>query len=95
MARDLRTDGQPELHGHADGLAIQHGQHARIAEVDQIGLGVRRGAVSRGGGREDLGPGRELRVDLEPDDRFPPAVFLCRRAHRYAPGTRVCQSVSF
>jgi hypothetical protein len=66
-----RVDGEPELAGHAHDFLVEHRQHARIAEVDQAGLGVRLRAVGRRGAGEDLAPRRELRVDLQPDDDFP------------------------
>ena len=70
-ARDRRADREAELHRHAHRVAIQHRQHARIAEVDEIRLRVRRSAVGSRRAREDLAARRELRVDLQTDDSFP------------------------
>ena len=89
--RDRRADRKPELDGHAHGLAIQHGKHARIAEVHQVGLRVRRAAIGRRRAREDLRARRELRVDLEADDCFP---LDGHGAHANAGGSRRCQSVA-
>jgi len=72
-ARDARVDREPELHRHPHRLGVQHRQHARIAEVDEIRLRVGRRPVRGGGAREDLRARRQLRVDLESDDRFPRA----------------------
>ena len=47
-ARDRRAGREPEPHGHAHGVEVEHRQHARIPEVNEVGLGVRRGA-KRGG----------------------------------------------
>ena len=90
--RDLGIDGQPEFHRHAHGFAVEHRQHARIGEIDEIRLRIGPLAVGRGGSREDLRLRRELRVDLEADDGFP--------AHHSTSFTKAagilrCQSVSF
>ena len=69
--RDLAVRREAELDGHRDGFGVQHGQHARVAQVDEARLTVRRRAVSRRRAGEDLGFRRELRVDLEADDDFP------------------------
>ena len=69
--RDLAARREAELDGHRDGFGVQHGQHARVAQVDEARLTVRRRAVGRRRAGEDLGLGRELRVDLEADDDFP------------------------
>ena len=45
---DVSAHCQTELDRHAHGLAIEHRQHARIAQIDQIGLGVGLCAVGRG-----------------------------------------------
>ena len=71
--RDLRIDGEPELDRHAQRLAVEHGQHPRIGQIDQIRLRVGRSAVRRGRAREYLRARRELRVNLETDDDFPVA----------------------
>ncbi len=60
-----------ELAGHAHDFLVEHRQDARVAEIDQAGLGVRLGAVGRGCAREDLALRRKLRMDLQPDDDFP------------------------
>ena len=67
--------------------ALSTGSTPGIAQVDQVRLGVGRGAVVRRGAGEDLRLRRQLRVDLQPDDGFP-------AAHAYPRGTRVCQSVA-
>ncbi len=69
--RDLGVDGEAKLHGHGDGLLIEHRQHARQAQVDGAGLGVRLGAKRSGGAGKDLRARCELNVDLEPDHGFP------------------------
>src|SRR3569833_1301421 len=45
LRRDAGADGEPELHGHAYRSAIQHRQHTRVAEIDEVGLLIRRGTV--------------------------------------------------
>ena len=94
--RDLGIDGQPELHGHAHRLAVEHGQHARIAQVHQIGLRVGLGAIGRGRAGEDLGLRGQLCVDLQADDCFPLALLCAAHAKPSAnpPGVFRCQSVS-
>ena len=80
LAREDRTrrhggvDGQPEHGRHAHDFFVEHGQHARVTEVDQASLRVRLGPVRRRGGRENLALRRELRVDLQPDHGFPGAT---------------------
>jgi hypothetical protein len=68
---DARVDCEPELHGHAHRLGVQHRQHTRIAEVDEVRLCVRGRAVGGRGAGEDLRARGELRMDLEPDDGLP------------------------
>jgi hypothetical protein len=45
--RDGRIHGQPEFGCHADDLAVQYRQYARVAEVDQARLGIGVSTVSR------------------------------------------------
>ena len=53
LAGEYRTrcnrgiDGQSELRGHPHDFGVKDRQHARIAEVDQAGLGIRLGSISR------------------------------------------------
>ena len=91
LAGYARADREAEAHGHANRLAIQHRQHAGEAEIDEARLGVGRRTVGRRGAGEDLRPGSELRVDLEPDDGFPRTLF---GAHANRSGDCRCQSVS-
>ena len=39
---------RPNLHGHAHDVGVQHRQHARVAQVDEVGLRIGLGAVGRG-----------------------------------------------
>ena len=55
-----------QLHG----SAVQHRQRAGQAEADRADVRVRRRAERASAAAEDLGGGQQLRVDLEPDDRF-------------------------
>ena len=84
---DFGFDGNAEADRHADRFAVQHRQHARQAEIDRAGLGVRFGAKRGRRTGEYFTFGRELRVNLEPDDAFP-------FAHLNASGTRKCQSLT-
>ena len=67
----LRSDRQAELHRHAHGGLVQHRQHARIPQVHEIRLRIRRRAIGGRRGGEDLRFGRQLGVDFQPDDGFP------------------------
>ena len=89
-ARHAGADGEPEHDCHAHGFAVQHRQHAGVAEVHEVRLDVRRRAVGGRRAGEDLRARRELRVDLEADDGFP----FHGGAHANAGGMRRCQSVA-
>ncbi len=69
--RHLRVDRLAEAHGESHRLAIEHRQDPGQPQIDGAGLGVRLGPEAGRGPREDLGLGRELGVDLQPDDGFP------------------------
>ena len=85
--RHAGVDCQPEFHRHAYRLGIEHGQHAGISQIDQVGLRVRRRPVGGGRAGEDLRAGQQLGMDLQPDDGLP--------LHQANPGgARRCQSVS-
>ena len=77
--RDPRADREPEHHRHAHRLAVEHRQHARVAEVDQVGLRIGRRTKGGGRARENLRARRQLRVDFQPDDGFP-RHFACDSA---------------
>jgi hypothetical protein len=61
---------EPDTHGHANGLTVQHRQRAGQAEADGTHVGVRPGAERRGTAAERLGLGEKLGVDLEADHLF-------------------------
>ena len=86
--RDARVDRQPELHRHAHRLGVEHRQHARIGQVDQVGLSVGRRAVGGRRAREDLRARRKLGMDLQPDDGFPFHQAIPRRRLRDASRSR-------
>ena len=88
-ARDFRPDAQTEFDRPAKGFGVQHRQHGRICQIDQVRLGVRRRrAVSRRRAGKNLRLRCELGVYLQPDDYFP--VAHCS----YPRGDRTCQSVA-
>jgi hypothetical protein len=62
---------EPELDCHFDRAAVEHGQHAGVAQIDEARLRVRRLAVPRGGARKDLARRRELGVSFEAYDELP------------------------
>ena len=62
---------QAETNSHADGFAVQDRQHAGVAQVNEVRLAVRRGAVSRRRRGENLRLRGQLGVDFQPDDHFP------------------------
>jgi hypothetical protein len=75
---DLGVNRQTEHHRHAHRFLVQHRQHARHAQVDQAGLGVRLGTEGGGTTGKDFRPGGELGMNLQPDHDFPLHVCLLR-----------------
>ncbi len=69
-------DSQSEHRGHVHDFFVEHGQHARVTQVDKASLRIGLRAVGRRGTGENLGPRRKLRVDLETDDCFPTRAHL-------------------
>ena len=65
-----QPSARPVAHRHLDDLRVQRGQHAGQPEADRADVGVGRAAERGRAAAEDLGPGEELGVDLEPDDHL-------------------------
>ena len=78
--RDLCAHDEAEEDGFFDRLAVHHRQRAGEAEDDRVDLLVGLLAETPGGGREDLGAGVQLHVDLETDDDFPIRRCVAHRA---------------
>ena len=70
---DLRLQPEPGANRLAHAFLVDDGQHAGHGRVHEADIVVRRRAEARRGAREELRLGRDLRVDLEPDDDFPVA----------------------
>ena len=83
----------PELEAELDRVldreGVRHGQRAGMREADRARAGVGRGAELRPAAAEHLGDGRELGVDLEPDDHLVGVAHAAssgfRSPHRVAP----------
>ena len=70
-ARHVAAQPQAEHHGEFHRPAVEGGQRARQAQGQGVGEFVRPRAVVVGGaGAEDFGPGVQLQVHFEPDDRL-------------------------
>ena len=71
-----RRHGQPSARpariASSDRLAVDHRQHARVGQADRAGVRVRRVAEAQLAQPQNIFVrGRELDVDLQPDDRLP------------------------
>src|SRR5205085_3218592 len=75
---DLAPERLARLDRHLHRAAVQRGQRAGKTEADRAYLRVGRRAERRRTRAEDLAPGEELRVHLEPDDGLP--ILQCSRA---------------
>ncbi len=83
VAVDLAADGVSELHRERHRAAVHDGQRSRKAEADRAGHGIGGRADRDGTGAEELRPGLELGVDLQPDDGENPRLYSCfQRGHR-------------
>jgi len=72
---DHRPQRHAGAHRLADALLVGHWQHPRHRRVDEGHLAVRLGPERGRGAREELGVGRDLRMDLEADHDLPFAGF--------------------
>ena len=68
---DLRLDCHAGTHGLADAFAVGNRKHAGHRSIDEADLRVGLGTESRAGTAEQLGVGRDLRVDFQADHDFP------------------------
>ena len=79
---DLAVEPQSQRDGHLHGRVVDRGQGARKAQADRAGPAVGGPAVAVLAGAEHLGPGEQLDMHLQPDDRF-----VCPLIHLGPPGT--------
>ncbi len=70
-AVNLATGRQPHADRQLDGLAIEHGQRAGIAETNRTDLRIRRSAERRRTAAENFRARLQTRMDFEADDGFP------------------------
>ena len=67
---NLAIDSGCGQHGELDCALVEHRQRARQPEADRADVGVGRRAELRRTAAEGLGPGEQLHVDFEADDRL-------------------------
>src|SRR5262249_48365827 len=77
---DAAAERESQLDRPLDRPSVRHRQRARMAEADRARSRVLGVAVAERAAAEQLRPGLQVDVDLEPDDRFPVA-------HRSGAGT--------
>src|SRR5690606_1462598 len=76
---DLAAQSEAHADGQLDRLLVEHGKGARQAERGGVDVRVRLAAELVGRAREELGPRRQLGVDLEPYDDLPAVGSIRRR----------------
>ena len=90
---DAGADREAEPDRHPHRLAVEDREHPGKPEIDGARLGVGLRPVARRGAGEELAPGEEASVHLQPDDRLP-AVHGPSPARTPRGGRARCQSVT-